>query len=73
MRETVQQNTTYQAVLVNRSSGLATIANGQYQSNEQAHAWARSLAISCRVELWHNERMIGTFPPTGEVRRYNGG
>jgi hypothetical protein len=56
----------YQAVLVNPSTGLATIKTLVCNSEMQAREWACSLAHTHRVELWHNEKMIGSCtPPLG--------
>jgi len=53
----------YQAVLLDPSTGLATIETLVFDSEMQAREWACSLADTCRVELWHNERMIGSCTP----------
>ena len=53
----------YQAVLVDPSTGLATIKTSVCDSEIQAREWACSLAGPCRVELWHNETMIGACMP----------
>jgi hypothetical protein len=53
----------YQAVLVDPSTGLATIKTSVCDSEIQAREWACSLAGTCRVELWHNETMIGSCTP----------
>ncbi len=53
----------YQAVLVDPSTGLATIETMTWDSEMQAREWACSLAHTDRVELWYNERMIGSCTP----------
>lgn len=53
----------YQAVLVDPFSGLATIERLDCDSEMQAREWALSLAHTCRVELWHREKMIGACSP----------
>jgi hypothetical protein len=59
----------YQAVLVDPSTGLATIETLVCDSEMQAREWACSLAHMSRVQLWHNERMIGSCtPPLGPTK-----
>lgn len=56
----------YQAVLVDPSTGLATIKTMVWDTEVQAREWACSLAHTCRVELWYNEKMVGCCtPPVG--------
>ena len=59
----------YQAVIVDPSTGLATIETLVCDSAMRAREWACSHAHSSRVQLWHNERMIGScMPPPGPTK-----
>jgi hypothetical protein len=53
----------YQAVIVDPSTGLATVKTVVWTSEAQAREWVSSLANNCRVELWYNEKMIGSCLP----------
>jgi hypothetical protein len=58
----------YQAVVVDPSTGLATIKTSLWDNEMQAREWASSLANTCRVDLWYNEKQIGScMPPSGPV------
>jgi hypothetical protein len=53
----------YQAVIFDPSTGLATVKTVIWDSEAQAREWVSSLANTCRVELWYNEKMIGSCLP----------
>jgi hypothetical protein len=53
----------YQAVIVDPSTGLSTVKTVVWASEAQAREWVSSLANNCRVELWYNEKMIGSCLP----------
>lgn len=53
----------YQALVINRSTGDFATHHLNSDDPEFANEWARCLAQSCRVELWHNAQLVGSFPP----------
>jgi hypothetical protein len=53
----------YQALVINRSTGVFATHHLNSEDHELANEWARCLAQSCRVELWHNAELVGSFPP----------
>jgi hypothetical protein len=53
----------YQALVINRSTGDFATHHLNSDDHELANEWARCLAQSCRVELWHNAQLVGSFPP----------
>lgn len=53
----------YQALVVNRTTGDFATHHLNSEDHELANEWARCLAQSCRVELWHNAQLVGSFPP----------
>jgi hypothetical protein len=53
----------YQALVINRSTGDFATHHLNSEDHELANEWARCLAQSCRVELWHNAQLVGSFPP----------
>jgi hypothetical protein len=53
----------YQALVINRSTGVFATHHLNSEDHELANEWARCLAQSCRVELWHNAQLVGSFPP----------
>jgi hypothetical protein len=56
----------YQALVVNRSTGVFATHHLNSEDHELANEWARCLAQSCRVELWHNAQLVGSFPPMSD-------
>jgi hypothetical protein len=63
MNRSANSTQPYQAVIVDQSTGLATVKTVVWPSEAQAREWASSLANTCRVELWYNEKMIGSCLP----------
>ena len=53
----------YEALIINRCTGAFVIYHLNSDDRELATEWARCLAQSCRVELWHNAELVGSFPP----------
>ena len=53
----------YEALIINRYTGAFVIYHLNSDDRELATEWARCLAQSCRVELWHNAELVGSFPP----------
>jgi len=53
----------YQALVVNRSTGDCATHYLNCDDHEFANEWARCLAQSGRVELWHDAQLVGSFPP----------
>ena len=53
----------YEALIINRYTGAFVIYHLNSEDRELATEWARCLAQSCRVELWHNAELVGSFPP----------
>jgi len=53
----------YHALVVNRSTGDFATHHLNSDDHEFANEWARCLAQTCRVELWHNAQLVGSFPP----------
>ena len=53
----------YEALIINRCTGAFVIYRLNSEDRELATEWARCLAQSCRVELWHNAELVGSFPP----------
>ncbi|HEV2565128.1 MAG TPA: hypothetical protein VGU19_08585 [Microvirga sp.] len=63
MKPHLQSTHGYQALVVNRATGDLATHYLNSDDHELAHEWARCLAQSCRVELWHNAQLVGSFPP----------
>jgi hypothetical protein len=53
----------YQALVINRATGTYVSHHLKREDRELAQVWARCLAQTCRVELWHGDRLVGSFPP----------
>ena len=53
----------YKALIIDRSTGAFVTHHLNSEDHELATEWARCLAQSCRVELWHNAELVGSFPP----------
>jgi hypothetical protein len=63
MNKQLQTANGYRALVVNRSTGSFATHHLNSEDPELASEWARCLAQSCRVELWHKAQLIGSFPP----------
>ncbi|WP_201830791.1 hypothetical protein [Microvirga zambiensis] len=53
----------YNALIIDRSTGAFFTHRLNSEDHALAVEWARCLAQSCRVELWHNAELVGSFPP----------
>ena len=53
----------YRAYVISRKTGEFISYDLRSNSREVAAEWARCLAQSGRVELWHQGHLLGSFPP----------
>ncbi|WP_262298873.1 hypothetical protein [Microvirga sesbaniae] len=63
MKTQLQPIRGYRALVVDRSTGNFATHHLNSDDHELANEWARCLAQSCRVELWHDAQLVGSFPP----------
>jgi hypothetical protein len=63
MKMHLQSSAYYRAVVISRSTGLFVTHDLKSDDPELAMDWARCLAQFCRVELWHRDHLVGSFPP----------
>ena len=59
----IHSNHGYLALVISRATGTFVSHHLKSEDRELAQEWARCLAQTCRVELWHGDQLVGSFPP----------